>query len=506
MEQHRWSAVLAFALVLPLAACGGDDDTSGAAGEATTEPTDSAASPLAPELVEGECPAPIPRAEGFRCGTVAVPVERGIDGSPTLDLAVVVLPAPEPGLHDDPMVVIDRLEPTIAGYDGVAGLTGATGRDVVLFDVRGMGGSTPSLECHEIDYLSQFPDPDPARRQVFLDQLDACRERLEAEGVELPAYTIEAIAADVVDIRRALGYDRWNIVGYGAQTNDDPGVTSTEVVLELMRTDGDAIRSVTMEAPTPPQLDPWTTQLAGLARALDEVSMACQEQPPCAAARPDLGATLADALARPRTEHELTSGHGDPITVVMDPAWLSLYLWRGIASFEFLPHIPSLTGATPEELAAVVASTTSPPAPHDIGVHGVLLSALCPQTGAATSPEERGTDAGIGLEMWGTLVQADSCARWPSAEPDGALDEPVTSDIPTLVLVGQFDPNATAAGARLLASTLTTAQVYEVPGATANVLGHSDCAREIRNSFVSDPEREPDTTCLTAASPPRFTI
>jgi pimeloyl-ACP methyl ester carboxylesterase len=369
-----------------------------------------------------------------------------------------------------------------------------------------MGGSTPSLECHEIDYLSQFPDPDPARRQVFLDQLDACRERLEAEGVELPAYTIEAIAADVVDIRRALGYDRWNIVGYGAQTNDDPGVTSTEVVLELMRTDGDAIRSVTMEAPTPPQLDPWTTQLAGLARALDEVSMACQEQPPCAAARPDLGATLADALARPRTEHELTSGHGDPITVVMDPAWLSLYLWRGIASFEFLPHIPSLTGATPEELAAVVASTTSPPAPHDIGVHGVLLSALCPQTGAATSPEERGTDAGIGLEMWGTLVQADSCARWPSAEPDGALDEPVTSDIPTLVLVGQFDPNATAAGARLLASTLTTAQVYEVPGATANVLGHSDCAREIRNSFVSDPEREPDTTCLTAASPHRFTI
>lgn len=504
MEQHRWGAVLAFALVLPLAACGGDDDTSGAAGEATTEPTDPGASPPVPELVEGECPVPIPRSEGFRCGTVAVPLERGTDGSPTLDLAVVVLPAPEPGLHEDPIVVIDRLEPTIAGYDGLAGLPGATGREVVIFDVRGMGGSTPSLECHEIDYLSQFPDPDPDRRQVVLDQLDACRERLEAEGIELRAYTIEAIAADVVDIRRALGYDRWNVLGYGAQTNDDPGVTSTEVVLELMRTDGDAIRSVTMEAPTPPQLDPWTTQLAGLARAVDEVAMACEQQPPCATARPDLRASLAAALERPRTEHELTSGHGDPITVVMDRAWLSLYLWRGIASFEFLSNVPALTALPPEELASVIAATTTPPAPHDIGVHGLLLSALCPQTGARTSAEERSTATDIGLEMWGTLVQADSCDRWPSSEADGSLDEPVTSDIPTLALVGQFDPNATVAGARLLASTLTNAHVYEVPGATSNVLGHSDCARHIRNSFVSDPEREPDTTCLTSVPPPRF--
>ena len=80
----------------------------------------------------------------------------------------------------------------------------------------------------------------------------------------------------------------------------------------------------------------------------------------------------------------------------------------------------------------------------------------------------------------------------------------MTSDIPTLLLVGQFDPSSTAAGARLLASTLTNAYAYEVPAATSNPLGHSGCARQIRNAFVRDPDREPDTSCLLTVPPLEF--
>jgi pimeloyl-ACP methyl ester carboxylesterase len=137
-------------------------------------------------------------------------------------------------------------------------------------------------------------------------------------------------------------------------------------------------------------------------------------------------------------------------------------------------------------------------------VHGLLLSVLCSQTGAATGAEDRTTDTAVGLRMWGTIAQDDSCSRWSAAAPDGSEDEPVSSDIPVLLLVGQFDPNATVAGARLVASTLPNARVYEIPAATANPLGHSECAREIRNSFVQDPESEPDTSCLASVPPLRF--
>lgn len=496
----RWGAI-ALSLALLVAGCSNDDDDEAATAAGGTPVEVEAEEPSAPAFVEGDCPSPIPRAEGFRCGTVTVPMRRGDPGSPAVDLAVAVLPAPEPRQHEDPVVVVHDLEPTIAGYDGHAALPERVERDVVVFDIRGIGHSTPSLECTEIGYLTPISDTQEGGRQEYLDEIEKCRERLEGDGIDLSAYTTDAIAADVVDIRRALGYERWNVIGYGNNNYDDPGIASTEIVYELMRTDQGAIRSVTIEAPTPAQADPWTTQIENLARAIDEVTSACQVQTACAPAPPDFRASLAGNLQRPRTEHQLTSAAGDPVTVVMDTASVSHYTARGLAAPDYLPLVPALMDLPAEEVAEVIAATTGPEA---MTVHGLLLSVLCRQVGAATSLEDRTPDTDIGLLMWGTIAQADSCSRWPAADPDGSKDEPVSSDIPTLLLVGQFDPIATMAGARLVASTLANAHVYEIPAATANPLGHSECAREIRNSFVQDPESEPDTSCVASVPPLQF--
>ena len=118
----RWGAI-ALSFTLVIAGCSDDDD--GAATAAGGTPVDvEAEEPPAPVFVQGDCPSPIPRAEDFRCGTVTVPMRRGEPGSPAVDLAVAVLPAPEPRQHEDPAVIIGQLEPTIAGYDGHAALPG----------------------------------------------------------------------------------------------------------------------------------------------------------------------------------------------------------------------------------------------------------------------------------------------------------------------------------------------------------------------------------------------
>jgi pimeloyl-ACP methyl ester carboxylesterase len=515
MKTHTLGSSLALALLVTAVACGDDDDTdaNARAEVEVTQVTEDVgdteeADDEAPAFEEGPCPEPLPADERFQCGTVTVPMQRGDESSVTIDLAVAVLSPSEPASHADPVVVIDKFEPSVVGYEGFAGLPGAVGRDVVLFDVRGSGHSEPSLACDEVDYLLSGVEVDPERRAPYLDAISACRERLEGAGVDLAAYTVGAIADDVIDIRRALGYDTWNVIGYG-QTSDMitdavPAATSGHVVQELMRRDGDAIRSVVLESPLPAQLDPWRTHIENLGRAIDVMLASCQAQNECAGAYPDLRDAVAASLQEPRSEHQATSAAGDPMTAVFDPAHSAFYLAAGLSSTEVRALMPMALSLPTDQRAQLVAANTAPSDPANHRPHGLLLSALCPLTGADTMPEDRDAPNDLGVVSYGMAVQADSCELWDVAEPDPKLDQPVTSDIPTLVLIGEMDTYASPAGARLFASGLSSAHVLEIPGVSSNPLGGSDCVRTIRNAFVDEPDREPDSSCLASEPPLRF--
>ena len=510
MDKVTRAASIALVLVLAAAGCSGDDDDEARTSDDTATTTERAdtgttgdRTDAEPEFAEGPCPRPIPAAEGFRCGTVEVPVRRDDPSSPTIDLAVAVLPTPEPGLHDDPLVVVDKMRAALVRYEGVAPLPERVGRDVVILDIRGTGRSTPAVHCDEVDYRMQIAEVDAALRAPYLDALSECRDRLEADGVDLTAYTVDAIADDFIDVRRALGYDTWNVLGFG-QAEPDPGATSTDIVFELMRRDGDAIRSVIMESPTPAQLDPWSSHVENLARAIEALITACEEQASCAAAHPDLRERVVESFRAPRTEHAATSSVGDPITVALEPALSGMYNAIGIGSPEFLALMPALLTLPPEEVAAVIAANTGPLDPGDEN-NGILLSVACPMTGSDTMPADRAAETELGVVSWGLLPQADTCDRWNVAEPNPVLDEPVTSDIPTLILTGALDPYNNIAGSRLVASTLANAFVYEIPSVSVNPLGANDgCAREIRNAFVDAPDREPDSSCLATVGPVPF--
>ena len=190
------------------------------------------------------------------------------------------------------------------------------------------------------------------------------------------------------------------------------------------------------------------------------------------------------------------------MTVVLDPAWTGVYNSLALGASEYLPSFLALGSLPTEELVEVIATTTRPSPDANVVVHGLLLSALCPQTGADTTPADRSTPNDFGAVGWGVLVDATLPAVGVP-ETDPALDEPVTSDIPTLLLVGQFDPGNTAAGARLVASTLTNGYAYEVPAATSNPLGHSDCARRDPRHVRPRPNTSPTPACLLNGAAPR---
>jgi pimeloyl-ACP methyl ester carboxylesterase len=79
---------------------------------------------------------------------------------------------------------------------------------------------------------------------IEVEAMLRCRDRLIQEGIDLSAYNSAASAADVNDLRIALGYDQVNLYGvsYGSR-----------LALTVMRDYPGILRSVILDSTYPPE-------------------------------------------------------------------------------------------------------------------------------------------------------------------------------------------------------------------------------------------------------------
>ena len=103
----------------------------------------------------------------------------------------------------------------------------ADDRDIILIEQRGDAEAEPSLDCSELDAANRIVggvwltgiEGDELRARLT----EECRARLTEDGINLAGYTSAESAADLADLRAALGYDQWNLYGvsYGARLAHD---------------------------------------------------------------------------------------------------------------------------------------------------------------------------------------------------------------------------------------------------------------------------------------------
>ena len=100
---------------------------------------------------------------------------------------------------------------------------------------------------------------------------------------------------------------------------------------------------------------------------------------------------------------------------------------------------------------------------------------------------------------------AKVCEVWPYAELDDSFWDPVTSDVPALLLSGSRDPVTPPAGAEAVAAHLPNSLHILVEGAGHGVGG--PCIGEIRKAFVETGTVEGlDTSCLAERPPTEFVL
>ncbi|MFN8451852.1 MAG: alpha/beta hydrolase [Anaerolineae bacterium] len=117
----------------------------------------------------------------------------------------------------------------------------------------------------------------------------------------------------------------------------------------------------------------------------------------------------------------------------------------------------------------------------------------------STPPEVR--DGLVGVE---SMFQ--TCEIWDVTPAPEFEAEPVVSDLPVLVLAGEYDPATPPAWGEIAAETLSNSFFFEFPGVGHGTIDGGDCPRSIFLAFLDDPTTEPDASCIAEMTPPEFVV
>jgi pimeloyl-ACP methyl ester carboxylesterase len=103
--------------------------------------------------------------------------------------------------------------------------------------------------------------------------------------------------------------------------------------------------------------------------------------------------------------------------------------------------------------------------------------------------------------------RTDACGTyWNVRIEEPVLARPVTSDIPTLIIVGALDPETPPPLATSMAKTLSRSTVMVLPNAAHAAMSvPSQCANTVVAAFLGQPEAKPDVSCA-ARLKPRFSL
>jgi pimeloyl-ACP methyl ester carboxylesterase len=457
-----------------------------------------AAAGRAPRIRSAACP--IGADANVTCGFLDVPESRADPAGRRISLFVQRLRARPTALPGAAPVLI--LEGGPGGSSGIAdpeigammASLDSVG-EVVLLAQRGTLWSEPALFCGEdadadIRGLALGTD-DPERVEVARMAAATCRARLIARGIDVSAYTTAASVDDIEDLRIALGFERWNLLGlsYG-----------TRLALEVMRKYPGRVQSAVLAGPLPPQADLYGDSAANAGRAIDLLLDTCAVDPECPLEEPRatfLG--LVEKLDRAPVDVQSEFLDGRPIAVRVDGGKIAHYLFAELYVTAAIPELPGLIGALADDdlLPAVAVPTRSrDPTFLSMGMH---RSVQCAEE-LPFVDRDRAAALPAYLRGFDWKIDAAMCEAWDVEPAPPTFDQPVESGLPTLILVGEFDPITPPRWGQLIAETLAAAQVVVLPGAGHDA-GTVACGRDLAVAFLHDPSATLDRECVEQSEP-----
>ncbi len=442
-----------------------------------------------------------------RCITFEVPRDYDEPDGETLTLAAVIVPALSARPAPDPLIAL-------AGGPGQAAtglgavIESAFGRvrrtrDIVLFDIRGTGLSSP-LVCEgapegilAVQVLGESRNSTGPVTQMS----QFARECAAKHGKTAAGNSFYEVVQDLEHFRAMMGYERINI--WGASFG-------TRIAQHYVRAHDERVRAVVLDAAGPPGLSAFESVPRTSQAALDRLFADCAEDTACARDFPRLEQAFRDLLARAGATPEIVTRPdprtGTPKTYVFDGDSIRGAVFGGLYIELTRSLLPlAIVRAAKSEFGPLLAiSATTGSWSSDTMALGSTLSVVCAEDwrqALAAPPSQR--SGGFMGDLYFRTFNA-ACEAWPSEPVPSSMFETFESSAAALAVSGTLDPVTPPDLAEQALAQFKTSVHLVIPGAFHTNAAHP-CVARVVAAFIEDPvSGGRDHSCLRDAARPNF--
>ena len=441
-----------------------------------------------------------------KCGTLEVFENRATKKGRMISLNIVVYPATGEKREPDPVVYF-------AGGPGSAATQEAPAiaqafakirehRDLVFVDQRGTGRSHP-LNCE----FYNKSDPQSYFGYFFpLEDVRKCRAELEPKA-DLTLYTTTIAMDDIDEVRAALGYEKINLFG---------GSYGTRAALTYLKRYPKHVRTAMLQGVAPPNQHMPGDFPVVMERALQGVLAECAADEACHTAFPNLKEetkAVLERLIKAPVEVELPKPNSTE--------QIRVKLSRDLAAeaIRYMLYNPVPATRVPVTLHLAAQGNFVPLARAALwyrqnlvgsGSNGMYLSITCAEDLPWIKPGEgERLAANTFLGDYRLRQQREACALWPRADVERDYTEPVRTDVPVLILTGEWDPVTPPENGNRVAKTLANSLHIVVPHGAHGLGGLEgmDCIDRTLTEFVARATtKNIDTSCVKSVRRKGFAL
>ena len=360
--------------------------------------------------------------------------------------------------------------------------------DVILFDARGTGRSGAYCQDAGRKFMGIMAKDLTVQEeyQATLEICKECKEKLEANNVDLGGYNSYENAADLEALRKKIGIDKWILFG---------GSYGTRLGLTYLREYKAAEAAVFMGL-FPPEVSIYDGFVEGLDGALNHLFTSCENDKKCNERYPELKDSFYSLIEELRVEPKKVRYRGQDFVINAQDALLLIH--QMLYQDTFIQQIPAFIHSLKSGDSGVVEGAIDRTAQTVSFINIATYWSVQAKEEVQFNEENaisKGLETSAHLKPGPAFFVTDQeiLNEWHQHRSKPIETKRVNTKTPILIVNGLFDPITPISNARKAVTYLPNATLVEFQNDGHTVF--NACFFELFESFVSSGYKPVDPAC-----------